>query len=81
MDLRRRHLGQSLHIFHSPGAEGRVLVVTVAREYRKHLEEEATVSGYGRSKRTSMLRCGHIILTYWPLGQSGPRGQYPVRYS
>jgi hypothetical protein len=56
MDPRRWYLGQSLHIFHNPGAEDRVLVVTAARAYRKRLEEEATVSGYGGPKRTSMLR-------------------------
>jgi hypothetical protein len=58
MDLRRRHLGQSLHIFHNPEAEGRALVVTAARVFRKPLEEEATVSGYGGSKRTSTPRWG-----------------------
>ena len=56
MDLRRRHLGQSLHISHNPEAEGRVLVVTAARVFRTPLEEEATASGYRGSKRTSVLR-------------------------
>jgi hypothetical protein len=47
----QRHLGQSQHIVHNPGAEARVPVVTVAQAVHKPLREEATVSGYGVSER------------------------------
>lgn len=48
MDHRQRHLGQSQHIVHNPGAEGQVLAVMVAQAGHKPLEEEAMASGYGQ---------------------------------
>ena len=82
MDPHQRRLGQSQHIVHNPGAEGQVLVVTVVQAVHKPWREEAMVSGYAVSVRTNVnttLKKKHF--TYWPLGQSAPRGQYPERYS
>jgi len=71
MDPRQRHLGQSQHIFHNPGAEGRALVVTVALAFHKPLREEVTVSGYGVSEHTSTLCWGTCNCHLLALGAIG----------
>ena len=83
MDPHQRHPGQSQHIVHNPGVEGQVLAVMGAQADHKLLAEEAMASGYGPSVSkiyiTTILR--NVAFTYWPLEQSEPRGQYPVKYS
>ena len=82
VDPHRRLPGQSRRIVHNPGVEGRVLAATAGLGVHKLLEEEARASGYG--SHVSEMYTKDILskeFTYWPLGQSGPRGQYPVRYS
>lgn len=83
MAPRQRYLGQSQHIDHNLAAEGQVLAVMVAQADHKPLREEAMASGYGstRVRTYAITILGNIAFTYWPLGQSAPRGQYPERYS
>ena len=83
MDPRQRHLGQSQHIDHNPGAGGQVLAVMVAQADHTLLAEEVMASGYGplRVRTYITIILGNVAFTYWPLGQSVPRGQYPVIYN
>jgi hypothetical protein len=78
MDPRRRPLGQSQHIVHNPGAEGRVLVVTVAQADHKPLREEATASGCGVSDQYINTVLGkHKISLTGPWGNQNLEDSIP----
>ena len=59
MDRRQRHLGQSQHIVHSPGAEGQVLAVTVAQAGQSGLPAPAVQTNDLSSAETD-LGMSHI---------------------